>query len=217
MNGDVEREEIEKLLPWYVTGKIDAADRIRVETYLSQHPAVHAQLEDIRAERDETIRVNEELGYPPAEMVQQLMASLPDTRSRSHAPTARLPTIFDAFSARSVRWAALVGGMILIAQTGVIAGLLMRGGDRIYHVAAGPAMPDGSFSALIVFVDEAKVASVARLLVDFDANIVDGPKPGGVYKIRLRAHSQLPGTQDKLLRELAERRDVIRVVLPGGG
>ena len=51
MNEDAERQEIEKLLPWYVTGRLGRAETSKVESYLGQHPDVLAQLDLIRAER----------------------------------------------------------------------------------------------------------------------------------------------------------------------
>jgi anti-sigma factor RsiW len=216
MNGDVEREEIEKLLPWYVTGRLDGADRSKVESYLSRHSAVAAQLDLIRDERDETVNVNEAAGYPPPDMFQRLTASLPEARFRSNDFLAPFLTIFTAPTTRSVRWAALFAGMIAIAQAGVIAGLLLRNGEHTYQEAAGSVQADGSFSALVVFSDEATATSIMRLLGEINANIVDGPKPGGVYKIRLPTSDRSPGAKDAVLRAMAERRDVIRVVLPGG-
>ena len=38
MNEDIAREEIEKLLPWYVTGRLDQAETDKVESYLRQRP-----------------------------------------------------------------------------------------------------------------------------------------------------------------------------------
>ena len=68
MNEDVERAEIEKLLPWYVTGRLGRADSSKVENYLSQYPDVLAQLDLIRAERQETVHANEAMGWPPSGM-----------------------------------------------------------------------------------------------------------------------------------------------------
>jgi hypothetical protein len=193
MNGDVEREEIEKLLPWYVTGRLDGADRSKVESYLSRHSAVAAQLDFIHDEREETVNVNEAAGYPPPDMLQRLTASLPEARFRSNDFLAPFLTIFTAPTTRSVRWAALVAGMIVIAQAGVIAGLLLRIGEHTYQEAAGSLQAVGSFSALVVFSDEATATSIMRLLGEFNANIVDGPKPGGIYKIRLPASDRSSG------------------------
>ena len=54
-----EREEIEMLLPWYVTGKLDAADTARVEAYLAQHPDMLHQLAIIAEEQTITVEDNE--------------------------------------------------------------------------------------------------------------------------------------------------------------
>ena len=82
MNEDIERAEIEKLLPWYVTGRLGRADTSKVEIYLSQHPDVLAQLDLIRAERQETVHANAAIGLPPSGMLDRLMASLPPTSAR---------------------------------------------------------------------------------------------------------------------------------------
>jgi hypothetical protein len=68
--------------------------------------------------------------------------------------------------------------------------------------------------ALIAFKDDAKAADVAQILTDFNAIIVDGPKPAGVFKIRLRVLDKSKPVLDALLKKLAERRDVVRIVLP---
>ena len=40
-----ERDEIEALLPWYVSDKLDAKSRARVERYMDAHPEVKAFVE----------------------------------------------------------------------------------------------------------------------------------------------------------------------------
>jgi anti-sigma factor RsiW len=211
MTDDVEHEEIEMLLPWYVTGRLDGAERSKVETYLRQHPDVASQLTLIGKEREGAIDANESLGYPPSGMIERLISSLPGARS-AESSFARFWPLSIVPTARHARWAAVAAGVIMIVQAGVIAGFLFRGGTQDYREASGPART-GSFSALVAFADDATAASIARLLGEFDANIVEGPKPGGVYRIRLRTSG---GSQDMQLRKLAERRDIIRIVLPGG-
>src|SRR5262245_62093995 len=77
---DSEREEIEMLLPWYVTGKLDPSDHAKVEAYLAAHPDVARQLDLVRAERHETVAANEALGWPSAGATERLMAGLPAAR-----------------------------------------------------------------------------------------------------------------------------------------
>lgn len=216
MNHDPQREEIEKLLPWYVTGRLDSRDRNMVERFLREHPDVTAQLDLIGAECEATVNVNEALGYPPTMMMQRLLDTIADGRTNRRASLASLFSIFTQPTARRVRWAAVIASLIMIAQAGVIVGLLMGNSDHIYREARGPRQTADGVSALVVFSDDASAAAIAQLLAEFNATIVDGPKPGNVYKIRLRADDNSRGTRDALLRTLAERRDVIRIVLPGG-
>lgn len=84
-----EREEIEMLLPWYVTGKLDRADKGRVEAYLARHPHLSTQLDLMRAEREQSVLGNEALGAPPAAALDRLMASLPARNARSRAADGR--------------------------------------------------------------------------------------------------------------------------------
>jgi anti-sigma factor RsiW len=217
MSADVEREEIEKLLPWYVTGRLTPGDRSKVERYLNQHPHMLAHLDLIRVERDETMRANDAIGRPPAGMDDRLMAALPQTRTvlPRRGSLSSLSAIFTMPTARGVQWAVVVAGLIVLAQAAVIATLITRGSDHTYQTASG-APPSNGVVALVAFSDDAKAPAIAQLLGEFDANIVDGPKPGGIYKIRVRSLDKSQPARDALLRKLAERRDVVRIVLPSG-
>jgi hypothetical protein len=215
---DIEREEIEMLLPWYATGRLGRADRERVESYVARHPELLRQLELVRAERDETVAANEALGAPSAGAIDRLMAALPPSRGR-RAPFAagaallqRLGDFFMAPTATGVRRAAVAVAALVAVQAATIGALLYdRGGA--YQTAAGQETGDG-IAALVVFADGATAPAITRLLAEFDASIVDGPKPGGVYKVRLRMGDRSEAAREARLRALAERRDIVRTVLP---
>ena len=59
-----ERDEIEALLPWYVSGKLDAHSRARVERYVREHPEAKAHLTLAREESDATVTANEAIAAP---------------------------------------------------------------------------------------------------------------------------------------------------------
>jgi hypothetical protein len=208
---DCEREEIEKLLPWYVTGKLGLSDTSKVERYLALHPDALPQLQLIGAEWQETMRANEAMGWPRSGMSDRLMTSLPRsaTPSRGQSLFATFGQFFRKHPALETQWAALAMTLLVLAQAAFITVLLTRA--PTYRLAAG-AQGDGA-AALIAFADDAKASDVARFLADFEATIVDGPKPGGVYKIRLR-NLDKSQPDHALLSKLAERRDIVRIVLP---
>ena len=215
----IEREEIEMLLPWYATGRLGRADMAKVESYLARHPEVGRQLDLVRSEQEEAVAANEVLGSPPAGAVDRLIASLPGARQsrspfRLGAPLfRRVADFFTAPTASGVQWAAVAVAAFVAVQAAAIATLLLSDRSGTYQAASGQQTGD-EISAFVVFTDEATVPSISRLLAEFDARIVDGPKPGGVYKIRLRMEDRSQAAREKLLRQLAERRTIVRAVLP---
>jgi hypothetical protein len=215
---DAEREEIEMLLPWYVTGRLDAADAAKVEAYLAAHPRVARQLDLARAERDETVARNESLGFPSPGATARLMASLPAARPGRAALRAvrsglqQIGELFVAPTANAVRWAAVAAAVLLAVQA-VAIGTLLTERTGSYRTAAGGQDREG-ITVLVTFAENAKAAAISQLLANFDASIVDGPKAGGVYKVRLRTEDRSPAAREALVRRLAERRDVVRAILP---
>ncbi|HXE88458.1 MAG TPA: hypothetical protein VN524_16835 [Hyphomicrobiaceae bacterium] len=216
--GDIEREEIEMLLPWYVTGRLDAADLAKMEAYLAAHPEVARQLDLARTERDETVAANEALGLPSAGATARLMASLPAARPGWAAMRAlrgglqQVGDLLAAPTANAVRWAALAAA-VLIAVQGIAIVSLLNERAGTYQTASGGQSGDG-IALLVTFADDAKATAISQLLTDLDGSIVDGPKAGGVYKIRLRTEDRSTAGREALMRRLAGRRDIVRAVLP---
>jgi hypothetical protein len=210
---ELEREEIEMLLPWYATGSLSRADMARVESYLARHPHVARQLDLVRDEQAQAVAANERAGWPSAGAVERLMAALPGGSPR-RAGALRFQWIRDFFAfptAGGVRWAAAGVAALLAVQTAAIATLLLSDRGGSYQVASGQQGGGEGVSALIAFTDEATAPAISRLLAEFSANIVDGPKAGGLYTIRLRMEDR--SLAEVQLRRLQERRDIVRSVL----
>jgi anti-sigma factor RsiW len=214
---DQEREEIEMLLPWYETGRLDRADRAKVETYLASHPSAALSLDRVRAEREQAVAANKALRSPPAHAFAVPASSASRAsfiqRTRRSLGQHAVLQFFKHPSPHLVSAAAVAAAALVIAQAAAIGWLLLRDGPITYQVASGENSRDGIY-ALVVFADEARAAEIARVLAEFDGSVVDGPKPGGVYKVRLGKESKGRAEADALLRRLAQRREVVRVVLP---
>jgi hypothetical protein len=214
-----EREEIEMLLPWYVGGTLDATDRDRVERYLAQHPELRRQLDLIREERHETMMANDALPTASAGARERLLASLPERRSGLHRWLSEsgglraLGLLFSQSAPRAVRFAAYAATVLLLAQGLAITAFLLNTNGGAYETAAGRD-GRGGVAFFIAFTDAAPSAAVSGLLQDVDAHIVDGPKPGAIYRILVRTTDRSPGAEQALRRRLAERRDLVRLVLP---
>ena len=212
MTDDVHHEEIQKLLPWYVTGRLDRADRNKVESYLRQHPDVAGQLSLIREEREGAIHANESLR----------LSALRHDRALHVIATCSPP--------RSMRFShALLDDLHCADRTQRTIGRNCRQrhcdcasrGDCRFGIPwrqsrlPGSIRPahTGSFSALVAFLRRRHGGVDRGIAPRIQCQHRRGPQARRRLQDSVGAFG---GSQDMQLRKLAERRDVIRIVLPGG-
>ena len=214
----LERSEIELLLPWYVTGRLGAADKTRVEAFLAAHPDMRRQLALAREEQEQSIYANEALGPPSPGSIGHLMTSIAPNRP---APLAlrtawdRIAEFFAAPTSGGVRWAAAAAGILLLIQAAVIGSLLLARSGGPYQTASGKQVPAGGSTLLVGFADGATAPAMAALLSEVDAQIVEGPKPGGMYRVRLAKAPASDAERQEVIRRLLARPDIVKIVLLG--
>lgn len=212
-----ERDEIEMLLPWYVTGRLDAADTARVAAYLERHPDVRSQVPLVREELSATVAGNEE--------IRARLASAETIIAGAASPTERILTwlsrtvgaargLFAAPTAGAVRWAAAAAAVIICLQAAALGTLLTREGST-YGTASRPGIDATQRAvAMIAFADNASATTIARILDEYRLRIVDGPLPGGFYGVRF-ADEATAAEQQRRLGAIATRTDIVKAVLPG--
>lgn len=214
----LERSEIELLLPWYVTGRLDAADKSRVEAFLAAHPDMKRQLALVLEEQEQSIRANEALSPSTRGSIDLVMASIPGgSRTSLSMRTAwdRISEFFTSPTSGGVRWAATAAGAILLVQAAVIGSLLLARSADTYQTASGKQAPTAGTTLLVGFADGATAPTIAALLSEFDAQIVEGPKPGGMYRLRLAKAPVTGAERQEIVRRLLTRPDVVKIVLLG--
>lgn len=216
-----ERDEIEMLLPWFVTGKLDAGDQRRVEIYLAAHPEMRAQLALIEAEQSEAVHNNEAAGTPNADALSKLMARIEAGNIRA-APLAAISraiqSALDWLGSRSalVPVAAAVA-VALIVQAGAIGTLLWQrpapGKFQTASAVATAAADKGAY-VLAGFAPTATAEQIEKTLAPLGITIADGPKAGGVYRLRLAEKALGETERDMLLTALKSNSGVVRFVAP---
>lgn len=187
-----ERDEVELLLPWYATGRLDATDLARVERWLAHDAQMMQQLALLEDDRQETVRSNETLRLPPSMSVRAAMTKIvaPNTLSiRTATATGLIDQIRSFFAAPqpvAVRWAAAAITAVILTQAIWLGSLLYNREPPQYQTASGStqALPAGTF-ALVRFVDTATIKDIAAALTPLDMSITDGPKPGNLFRIRI--------------------------------
>jgi anti-sigma-K factor RskA len=188
---NIEPTEIEALLPWYAAGTLRRRDRQRVENALGSDAGLARQADLVREELAETIRVNELLGAPSSRAMDQLMTAIDaeTIAARKRASPRALAGLFTglmaSFSPRTLAIAASVATLAIALQAFMLVGMLTKpqGGEQVASLQAGPH-GHGTF-AMVRFARQASAGEITKFLENYQATLVDGPKAGGLYRVKI--------------------------------
>lgn len=217
-----ERDEVEMMLPWYVSGQLDAADKARVEAYLALDPDLEMQLQLIREEQDLTVEVNEAAGAPGPGALDRLMTSIEaektsPARGLSASVRIWLEGLVGGTLTPGVRWAGAAAAAIILVQAVTLGALVSSGPftETRYEAASGEKASESAGTyALVKFTQGAKVSEISAFLSDQDMEIVEGPKAGGLYLLRLSEGALADAKRDELLKKLASQQMLIEFAEP---
>ena len=185
-----ERQEIEALLPWHAAGTLSRRDAVRVEQALASDRELARHYDLVREELNETIHLNEMLGAPSARAMEKLFAAIdaeaPVVRKQSFDLAGRVAEWLSAFSPRTLAWSASAAAVALMVQAAVLTTVVVKEqGGTSHELASFPT--NGGNIAVVRFTARATSAEVTKFLEAHNALVVDGPKKGGLYSIRLAA------------------------------
>ena len=212
-----EREEIEMLLPWYVTGKLEASDRARVDSWLKRAPDLARQLELIRAEQGESLHVNEAIRAPASLTIERTMATA-QASSRTGAlsrVSAMIRDLLTGPSSGAVRWAAAAAGVVMLLQAAALGYLMSERQSPGYQQAAGgqSIVPPGAY-ALVRFADAATAKDIAAALTELDMAVVEGPRQGALFRVKIGAAGLSEADRDARIDALRRRTGLVVLVTP---
>lgn len=220
--GNGAREEIELLLPWYLNGTLAASDVAKVETYLDSHPDMATQLATLREDMDESIYANEAITGPSGAALDRLMADIEQETPMRHrvAQVKRgFLTSIDEFlrslSPGRLGFAAMAAAAVIMLQAGFVGTMMLSppSGGSTYETASGDPALTGTF-VLIQFKPGASFNQVSTLLSEQGAEIVAGPKPGGLFRVRVSTKKLDDAQRLALIDNLRSNDTLINMVLP---
>lgn len=196
MSGQILRLEpdphaaVQRLLPWYLTGRLETAEHDAVEAHLAQCPECRAELETERQwqllQPGHGAQVDVEDGW--ARMRARLGGDVPACPVAPMPPGRRggwLPGAWRSSTrppARAWAWAApALLSIALLVALGVTLRPQALVGD--YHALAAPA--ETGATAVVRFRPDATEAQIRQSLKDSGARLVDGPTVSDAYVVRL--------------------------------
>jgi anti-sigma-K factor RskA len=210
--------DIEALLPWYAAGTLRRRDRQRVEEALRNDPELARHVELVREELAETIHLNETLGAPTPRVADKLMAAIDAeaTAARKRAPGAAagwLTGFFANLSPRTMAVAASFAMLAIALQAVAIVDIFTKPQGVVQAEGQGAEHKNGTF-AMVRFARQASAAEITNFLQNNQAALVDGPTPGGLYRVRVAMTSI---AKEELARIVARMRQdrVVETAEPG--
>ena len=209
---NIEPDEIEALLPWYAAGTLRRRDRQRVEEALKHDAELARHVELVREELAETIHFNETLGAPPPQALDRLMAAI-DAESnvaRKHGPGAAagwLTGVFANLSPRSLAVAASFAVLAIVLQAFMIVDIFTKPQGSSEQARLEAPRGHGSF-AMVRFAQAASAAEITNFLHNYQAALVDGPTPGGLYRVRIAMTSLAKEEISKIIARMRQDRIV---------
>jgi anti-sigma factor RsiW len=178
---------VQRLLPWYLTGRLATPEHDAVEAHLAQCPECRAELETERQwqllQPGHGAQVDVEDGW--ARMRARLggeAAPLPASASHPAAKASRRGWLAPAWRAPARVWAMpAMLSVALVAAIGYTLRPAPLAGD--FHTLAAPA--ETGATAVVRFRPEATEAQIRQGLKDSGARLVDGPTVSDAYVVRL--------------------------------
>jgi hypothetical protein len=217
-----ETDEIEALLPWYVTGKLSPEGSARLARYLEIHPEVATHVQLAQEELVETLAANETLGVPSARVFGSLLASLFTERMGAQRSLVskwveQLGIWLNGLAPAQLSAVAIAVGFVLLLQAISIGVLVVQNPTgKSYETASAPqamSTAGGTF-AIVSFVPGATASDLDAFLTEIGAEIVDGPKGGGLYRIRVASERLQPEAADAAVQKLMQKDSPIAFAAP---
>lgn len=205
MRGDP-HERIVSLLPWYVTGRLDADERAEVEAHLKGCEACRAEEVMERRVAADLAALSGGSGEAWTGLRARVSRAAPRKRSIQANPRSAPADViqFKPVQVRT-RWLGVAVGLQAALFIGGLIWFGAQPASKPGTVRSSAAVPVGRDGDLAVtFNPRATEETLRAALLANQARIVDGPSAAGAYRLRVQE-----GRQAAVLADLRRRPEVI--------
>lgn len=210
--------EAEEILPWYVTGRTSRAETEAIDNLLKESAKLRTQLDSVRSQRQAVIEGAEEVGGPSAANLTRLLQQIETTKQYrlvAQDEPGSFGRWFGSWFSRPVLQFALVAACVVVVaqgtllyQSGALPFLPKPTSSPTYATASSES---GSIAEalgpelLVSFRPEVTTAQFTQILNELNAAVIDGPKPGFTFVLRLQAAQ----SADEAIARLQSRPDLV--------
>lgn len=220
-----ERRAISELLPWYAAGTLSPADTARVEAAMAADPTLRDELEIVREDQDAAFALAEASPRPSARVLDDLMKRVETEPAKLAHVAARARASFadwfgeklSMLAPRTLAYAAGAAAIALVVQAGIIGSGFVGGPAQFQtasHRPSGAGAPTAGTFVLIGFNADASAGDMTRLLEQVRGTIIEGPRPGGFYRVRIGDAGMSQADLDRVIQTLRAQQAIVRFVGP---
>ena len=208
------RDEVEMMLPFYVTGQLDHAEANEIDDYLKHHPDVARQLDLIRAERESTAAGNAIYASRPARSFDRVAAMIGKTPAQPARSAGWgldwIRRLFAMPSSPTLGFVGAAAAIVILLQAATIGTLVVAQYTGIFTGASGGnGTVDAGTTVVVRFADDASAAAIADVLSGLGVKIIDGPRGGRLFTVRIGPKTMNESERERLIAALKARSDLI--------
>ncbi|MBX9932810.1 MAG: SPOR domain-containing protein [Methylobacterium sp.] len=211
---DPERAEDDLLLPWHATGRLDRGEADRLDAALAREPDLARRLNLAKTEQRETVALNEALGAPSRRsrdgLFERIDADLAGRRT-SGGWLARIGAMLAGLSPPVLAGTALAASLLILLQGGLLTSTWLGTPAPSYETASHRETEPGGTVILVAFASQATAERIADTLREAKGSIVDGPRAGNLYRVRIAADA---GALSATLDRLRAQPGVVQLAVP---
>lgn len=204
-------DEAQEILPWYLTGRTSRAETQAIDDLLKESAELRTQLESTRQQRRAVIDGTSEIDGPSDGTLQNLLQQIETTKQRRLVASDEPGWFQRIFGVRRgvLQFALATACLVIVAQGALLSRPAMeRSAEVPFATASVPDLPVAETvgaELLVAFRPEVTAAQFGQILTELDATVVDGPKPGMTFVLRLKPHQNA----DEAIARLQSRPDLV--------
>jgi hypothetical protein len=220
---DARRQEIEELLPFYAAGVTTPEETARVEAALKADPVLRHSLALAREDMDAAVALNEAAGAPSARAFEKLAAAMEAEPRRAPLATRASAGVMGwfentiaALQPRKLAWAGIAAALVIMVQAAVLGGVFLRETGGTFETASRGEQVTGQVGAfaLVGFAPTATAQDVTAFLQRHQATIVDGPRAGGMFRVRVGSATTTEAELGDIIGRMQAEANVVRFAAP---